>query len=126
MHALKSHPRVPAQPRSSGLSIAIDELKEGSNDLSQKNLHKHIEADVKASLAGYVDDSVCIPLLTTPDRWRIKLTACSASRYGPRSTSVMQEAWGRDLHLSLPKGWERDVQSQYAANDSLTLVTEEI
>lgn len=75
--------------------IAIDELKEGSNDLSQKNLRKHIEAGIKAGVAGYIDDSISIPLLTTPDGWRIKLTVCSASRYGPRPTSLMQEAWGR-------------------------------
>src|SRR6266481_4875086 len=39
--------------------------------------------------------SISIPLLTTIDGWRIKLTAFPTARYGTRSGTVMQEAWGR-------------------------------
>ncbi len=78
-----------------GYLIGIDELIEGSNDLSQKLLKRHIDDGIKTASAGYVDESIAIPLLTTPDGWRIKLTAFAASRYGPRPTTVMQEAWSR-------------------------------
>jgi len=75
--------------------IAIDELTAGSNDLSQKALRKHIDDGIKVAVAGDLDDSISIPLLATPDGWRIKLTAYAASKYGPRPTTVMQEAWNR-------------------------------
>jgi hypothetical protein len=78
-----------------GYLIGIDELIEGSKDLSQRTLTSHIDAGIKAGEAGYVDESISIPLLATADGWRIKLTAFAASKYGPRNTTVMQEAWGR-------------------------------
>lgn len=78
-----------------GHLIAIDELKEGTSDLSQKALRKHIDDGIKAGVAGNLDGSIPIPLFATPDGWRIKLTTYSASKYGPRPTTVMQEAWGR-------------------------------
>jgi hypothetical protein len=75
--------------------IAIDELKEGSSDLSQKALRKHIDDGIKAGVPGDLDDSISIPLIATPDGWRIQLTLYANSKYGPRTTTVMQEAWNR-------------------------------
>ena len=75
--------------------IAIDELKEGSSDLSQKALRRHIDDGIKAAAPADLEESISIPPFVTPDGWRIKLTAYSASKYGPRSTTVMQEAWSR-------------------------------
>lgn len=46
-------------------------------------------------MAGDLDGSISIPLFAKPDGWRIKLTAYAESKYGPRSTTVMQEAWSR-------------------------------
>lgn len=97
-----------------GYLIGIDELLEGSNDLSQKLLQRHIDAGIKTATAGYIDESIAIPLLTTPDGWRIKLTLFAASRYGPRRSTVMQEAWSRTwtgpsypLRVSLEKKGSR-------------------
>ena len=78
-----------------GHLIAIDELKEGTSDLSQKALRKHIDDGIQAGVAGDLDGSISIPLFAKPDGWRIKLTAYAESKYGPRSTTVMQEAWSR-------------------------------
>jgi len=75
--------------------IAIDELKEGSGDLSQKALRKHLEDGIKAGVPGKLDESIFIPLFETPDGWRIQLTAYASSKYRPRLTTVMQESWGR-------------------------------
>jgi hypothetical protein len=78
-----------------GYLLGIDELKEGSKDLQQKLLARHIDDGIKAAAAGYADKSISIPLLTTDDGWRIKLTAFPTARYGTRTGTVMQEAWGR-------------------------------
>lgn len=75
--------------------IAIDELTEGTKDLPQKVLARHIDDGIKAGVVGYVADSISIPPLTTTDGWRIKLTAFPTERYGTRSGTVMQEAWSR-------------------------------
>src|SRR6516225_8601449 len=45
-----------------GHLIAIDELKEGTSDLSQKALRKHIDDGIKAGMAGDLDGSISIPL----------------------------------------------------------------
>jgi hypothetical protein len=78
-----------------GYLIGIDELKEGSMDLQQKLLARHIDDGIKAAAPGYADKSISIPLLTRADGWRIKLTAFPTARYGTRTGTVMQEAWGR-------------------------------
>lgn len=78
-----------------GYLLGIDELKEGSKDLQQKLLARHIDDGIKAAAAGYADKSISIPLLTTADGWRIELTAFPTARYGTRTGTVMQEAWGR-------------------------------
>ena len=78
-----------------GYLVGIDELIEGSKDLSQKTLKGHIDAGIKAAEPGYVDESISIPVFANPDGWRIKLTAFAQSKYGPRRTTLMQEAWGR-------------------------------
>jgi len=75
--------------------LGIDELTEGSRDLSQKLLARHIETGIKGAVGGYVADSISIPLLTTADGWRIRLTAFRKAKYGPRRHTVMQEVWGR-------------------------------
>lgn len=78
-----------------GYLLGIDELIEGSTDLSQKRLVKHIAAGIKAGEEGPIEDSISIPPLSTADGWHIALTAFSESRYGPRRGTVLQEAWGR-------------------------------
>jgi hypothetical protein len=77
-----------------GYLIGIDELVEGSSDLSQETLRRHIDAGIKAAAAGYAKESISIPPLDTPDGWRITLTAFAALKYGPPPTTVMQEARG--------------------------------
>ena len=86
-----------AASTSRAILIGIDELIEGSKDLSQKTSQRAFTSmsGIKAAAAGYVDESISIPVLTTADGWRIKFTAFAASKYGPRRTTVMQEAWGR-------------------------------
>ena len=78
-----------------GYLIAIDEFAEGSRDLSQKMLAKHIEDGIRGAVPGYCADSISIPPLTTADGWRIKLTAFPKARYGTRRSTIMQEAWSR-------------------------------
>jgi hypothetical protein len=46
-----------------GYLIGIDELIEGSNDLSQRFVARHIDAGIKAAAAGYIDESIAIPPL---------------------------------------------------------------
>jgi hypothetical protein len=75
--------------------IAIDELTQGSADLSQKTLRRHINEGIKAGVPGGLDGSISVPLLETPDGWRVEITAYARSKYGDRSTTVMQEAWHR-------------------------------
>lgn len=76
-----------------GYLIGIDELTAGSEDLRQDLLARHIDDGIKAAVVGYAAESISIPLLTTTDGWRIKLTAFPTARYGARSGTVMQEAW---------------------------------
>jgi hypothetical protein len=78
-----------------GYLIGIDELAEGTMDLPQKSLARHIENGIKAGVAGYAKESISIPLLTTADGWRVKLTVFPVARYGTRRGTVMQEAWSR-------------------------------
>jgi hypothetical protein len=78
-----------------GYLIGIDELAEGSSAPSQKRLAKHIDAGIKAAAEGYSPESISIPLFSTNDGWRIKLTAFPTDRYGTRRGTVMQEAWSR-------------------------------
>jgi len=75
-----------------GYLIAIDELTEGRRDLPQRLLAKHISDGIKATPADCAK-GISIPLLTTTDGWRIKLTAYPSARYGTRQGTVMQEAW---------------------------------
>jgi hypothetical protein len=74
--------------------IAIDELTDGTNDLPQKLLARHIDDGMKAAAVGNAPESISIPLLATADGWRIKLTAFPTARYGTRRGAVMQETWG--------------------------------
>ena len=46
------------------------------------------------SVSGPYDTEESTPV-TAPGGWSIKLTACPASRYGSRPSTVMQEAWSR-------------------------------
>jgi hypothetical protein len=78
-----------------GYVIAIDQLTEGSNDLSQRLLARHIEDGIGAAAVGYAPGSISIPPLSTADGWNIRLTAFPTSQYGVRGSTVMQEAWGR-------------------------------
>jgi hypothetical protein len=78
-----------------GYLIAIDELTEGTSDLSQRVLARHIKDGIRAGVVGYSADSISIPVFTTDDGWRIELTAFPTDRYGTRSGTVMQEAWSR-------------------------------
>lgn len=78
-----------------GHLLGIDELIEGTSDLSQKRLAKHIADGIKAAREGPLEDSILIPPLITRDGWHIALIAFAESRYGPRRSTVMQEAWGR-------------------------------
>jgi hypothetical protein len=78
-----------------GYLLGIDELIEGTSDLLQKGLAKHIADGIKSAEEGPLEDSISIPPLRTPDGWHIALTAFAESRYGPRRSTVMQEAWGR-------------------------------
>lgn len=83
------------QMKLDGYKLGIDELTAGTSDLSQKALRKHI-LDAIAAGSRASDGIIRIPSHSTPDGWRIRLTAFSSSRYGSsRSTTVMQEAWGR-------------------------------
>jgi hypothetical protein len=78
-----------------GYKLGIDEFTAGTRDLPQKALRKHI-VDTIAAHSGTGDGIIRIPDYSTADGWRIKLTAFSSARYGSsRSTTVMQEAWGR-------------------------------
>jgi len=76
-----------------GHLIAIDELTEGSKDLSQKLLGRHIADGMRAAVDA--TKRIPIPLLTTADGWRIRLTVYRTSRYATRSGTIMQEAWSR-------------------------------
>ena len=59
-------------------------------------LAKQIHDGIRAAAVGYIEESIDIPLLTTSDGWRIKLTALPTARYGSRQTgTVMQELWSR-------------------------------
>jgi len=78
-----------------GYKLGIDELTVGASDLPQKALRKYI-VDAIQKDSEKSDGMVRIAPYTTPDGWRIRLTAFSSSQYGSsRSTTVMQEAWGR-------------------------------
>jgi len=78
-----------------GYKLGINELTAGANDLPQKALRKNI-VDAIAAHSGSGDGMVRIPDYSTSDGWLIRLTAFSSARYGSsRSTTVMQEAWGR-------------------------------
>jgi hypothetical protein len=75
--------------------LGIDELTVGTSDLPQRALRKHI-VDAIAADPGNSDGVVRIPQYSTSDGWRIRLTAFTSNRYGSsRSTTVMQEAWGK-------------------------------
>jgi hypothetical protein len=78
-----------------GYRLSIDELTAGLSDLPQKALRKHI-VDAIAADPGEGGGIVRIPNYSTSDGWRIRLTAFASRRFGgSRSTTVMQEAWGR-------------------------------
>ena len=78
-----------------GYLLGIDKLIEGTSDLSQKRLARHIATGIQAAEEGPLVDSISIPALSTSDGWQIALTAFAESRYGRRRSTVMQEAWGR-------------------------------
>jgi hypothetical protein len=83
------------QMKLDGYRLSIDELTVGTSDLPQKALRKHV-VDAIAADSGEAGAIVRIPNYSTADGWRIRLTAFSSRRYGSsRSTTVMQEAWGR-------------------------------
>ncbi len=75
--------------------LAIDKLTEGSKDLSQRLLTRHIEAAIQAAKPGYCKGSIAIPPLTTADGWNVKLTAIPKTRYGNRRSAIRQENWSR-------------------------------
>lgn len=77
-----------------GYLIAIDKFTEGTSDLSQKRLKKHIDDRIKAGAPGRSPESISIPPLTTGDGWRIEMTAFPKACYGTRRSTVMHEAWG--------------------------------
>jgi hypothetical protein len=78
-----------------GYKLGIDELTVGTSDLPQKALRKHI-VDAIASYCGNDKGVIRMPAYSTADGWQIRLTAFSSARYGGRrSTTVMQEGWGR-------------------------------
>jgi hypothetical protein len=85
-----------------GYLLGIDELTEGTADLPQKPLARYIDDGIKAAAIGYSAESISIPLLTTADGWRIKLTAFPTLRYGTRRRTVMQENWSRTWRPSHP------------------------
>jgi hypothetical protein len=90
---------LPQRPRHDyrpGYPIAIDELTEGLKDLRKTRLTTHIADGIQAAAPGYATDSISIPLLTTTDGSRIKLTALPTARYGTRRRGILaQEVFGR-------------------------------
>jgi hypothetical protein len=100
-----------------GYLIAIDEVTEGLKDLRKTRLATHIADGIQAAAPGYATDSISIPLLTTTDGWRIKLTALPTARYGTRRRWILaQEANGR-RGLSYPLLDSLKKKSSWYGND---------
>ena len=95
----KSHPRGDRvrdflrEMTLDGYKLGIDELAVGAQDLPQRPFQKHI-LDAISAKAG--TDIIAIPAYSTPDGWKIRLTAFSSARYGSgQRTTLMQELWSR-------------------------------
>jgi len=81
-----------------GDQILIDEMIEGSRDLRQELIARHINDGIKAALDS--SERISIQPFTTPDGWRIKVTAFPTARNKGPGGTVIGEGWSRTLTSS--------------------------